>query len=74
MTDEGHDGCGAVNGRRAARRLLQMCRPRRSRLEQQPRHSRERLPGVAGRIDESPAIKVVALLHVGNRNASGALK
>ena len=63
VTDERDDGGGAVQRRRPSRRLVDTRRPRRSRLEQHPRNRREWLPGGAGRIDESSAIKVIALLQ-----------
>ena len=63
MTDERDDGGGAVQSRRPSRRLVDTRRPRCSRLEQHPRNGREWLPGGASGIDESPSIKVIALLQ-----------
>jgi len=70
VTDERDDGGGTVQRWRPLRRLVDTGRPRCSRLEQHPRNGRVWLSRSASGIDESPSIKVIALLS-GHRSGGG---
>src|SRR6185436_3653837 len=62
MTDEGDDGGGAVQDWRLLRRVVKITWPPPPRFDQHPRDRRERLSTSASGVDESLAIKVIALL------------
>jgi hypothetical protein len=64
VTDEGDDRHGSVQSGRALRLLVDTRRPPGSWLEQHARNCREWLQGGASGIQESPAIKVIALLQI----------